>query len=294
MRPSVVEGDLGAGQRLSVVDAAAGGLAHPVGREHPDAVALGPAAQPGRQGGAADEHAVEGAQRLGPARVVEQAQQLGGHDARVAAAPGVEPLRGAEERLGQEAVGQVHGDRGGAGVERAQQHLQARDVVRRQREQPLPVAAEPLVRGPAAGQQGAGGEQGALRGAGRARRAHDHGQPLGKAGGVVRGQGRRGRRRGMGEHRCVTAHRLGEAGQDVQGCRAERDGERLGRVRGRRGAGAVGISGCGRASRAGPGRRGPAPAAPRGARWGGRARGRRPSTRRRSPRTSPRPARSSG
>jgi len=31
----------------------------------------------------------------------------------------------------------------------------------------------------------------------------------------------------VGEHRCVTAHRLGEAGQNLQGGRAERDGERL-------------------------------------------------------------------
>ena len=107
----------------------------------------------GRHRGAPDEHRVERAQRLGPAGVVEQPDQLGGHDAGVAPLLGVELPAGGEEGLREEAVGQVHRDGGGAGIQRPQQHLEAGDVVRRQREQPLAGAAEPGVGRAAADEQ---------------------------------------------------------------------------------------------------------------------------------------------
>ena len=284
----VVEGDLGAGQRCPVVDASAGGLAHAVGRDHPHAGPLGAGAQPRCEGGAPDEHRVEGAQRLRAARVVEQPDELGGHEAGVAGQPGVEQGGGGEERRREEAVGEVHGDRGGPGIQRAQQHLQARDVVRRQREQPLARAAEPLVRGAAAGPQGAGGEQGALGGAGRPRRADDDGEPVGQVGRVVRAAPGGGADAAYGSTGASPASAAARRGRTL------RDAGPSGTASGSWRRCGIGISGCGRASRPGPGRAGRAPAARRGARWVGRAPGRRPSTRRRSPRTSPRRARSSG
>ena len=167
------------------------------------------------------------AQRLGPEGVVEQADQLGGHDAGVAPPLGVElPARG-EEGLREEAVGQVHRDGGGAGIQRPQQHLEAGDVVRRQREQPLAGAAEPGVGRAAADEQRRGGEHGPLRGAGRPRRADHDGEPLRQLGRVVRRHRRRWRRGGVGQHRGVAAQRLGEAGEQGEGGRAERHGERL-------------------------------------------------------------------
>ena len=77
-----------------VVDAAAGGLGHAVGGHHGHA--LGPRAgeQGGVRGGAADEHGVEGPQRVGLG--VEEPAQLGGHERGVAAAGGHAGHRGGQ------------------------------------------------------------------------------------------------------------------------------------------------------------------------------------------------------
>ena len=84
----LVEGDLGARERPAIVHAATRGLAHAVARQDPHP-RRPPCAQPG--GVAAprpDDHGVVDAQGLAAARVVEEPDELGRHEARVAAAPG--------------------------------------------------------------------------------------------------------------------------------------------------------------------------------------------------------------
>ena len=191
-------------------------------------VPLGPATQLRWHRGTADEHRVERAQRLGPAGVVQQPEQLGGHQAGVAALPGLEPRGGGDEHLREEAVGEVHRDGAGAGIQRPQQHLQAGDVVGRQREQPLPRAAEVLVRGPAARAQGAAAVSSARLGVPvEPEVPTTTASPSGRSAGSCVRHSRWRCGRGEREHRGVARQRRGEAGQDRQAGRPERHRERL-------------------------------------------------------------------
>ena len=88
--PAVVaDRDRDAVERHAVVDAAAAGLAHAVGRHDADARASASARSRSRGSvrAAADQHGVEAAQRDGLRRVVEQPGQLGRAPARRSAAP---------------------------------------------------------------------------------------------------------------------------------------------------------------------------------------------------------------
>ena len=131
---------------------------------------VGARPQPGVEGGAADEHGVVAPQRLQRGTAgVEQAQQLGGHQARVPP-PRAEPGRRGGEPVGPEPAPQVLHDRCGAGEQRPHDDLDTRDMVGREGEEPAPGSAE--ARG--------GGVRGGLQ---RGGREHDQPRPAGGTGG---------------------------------------------------------------------------------------------------------------
>ena len=201
-------------ERAPVVDAPAAGLAHPVRRHEADARGPG-ALEHGRvRGRTAEQDRGEGAQRVerGPAGV-EQAQELGRDERGVRRAGAGGRLR---ERLGTEALAQVHHGGGCAGAGRAQQHLQPGDVVGGQREQPPAGRTDAGVRRVGRGPQRVGGQQDGLRGAGGAGGGDHRGDA------VVDGReqvGGRGRVPGAGRQhgRSVALERRQGRGTEARG-----------------------------------------------------------------------------
>jgi len=212
----LVELDLGAGQGPAVVDAPARGLAHAVGRDEVHPGPLGSRAQPGRHRGATDEHGIERSQGVGATGVVEQADHLGGHETGVPAGARGQPFGGCDERLGPEAVGEVHREGRRPGIQRSHQHLEAGDVVGRDREQPLAGAAEGGVGGAGAGSQGRCREHRSLGGARGAGGADDDRQRLGERGRVVVGDRRDRSGGGVRHDRPVAGQGLSQQGQQVE------------------------------------------------------------------------------
>ena len=147
-------------QRVAVVDAAAAGLGHAVGRDDPDPARLGPQPAVRGQRATADEHGVERRERLDLLVVAERTDELGGHEGDVAARPG--------HRLEHPAGDPLVDDRLGVGPHRAEEQLHAGDVGRRQVEHPLPRAAEPGVRGVGGGAHRLPRQADPLRSPGRA------------------------------------------------------------------------------------------------------------------------------
>ena len=100
----------------------------------------------------ADEHGVERRQRVALRGRVEPAVQLGRHHRQEAAG---------RRDVGERAVAQDH--RPVTGHQRADHHVEARDVRRRQREQPRPGAAEACRRGRRRREHGVAAEDDLLR-----------------------------------------------------------------------------------------------------------------------------------
>ncbi len=192
---------------------------------------VGARPQPGVEGGAADEHGVVAPQRVQRGTAgVEQAQQLGGHQARVPP-PRAEPGRRGGEPVGPEPAPQVLHDRCGAGEQRPHDDLDTRDMVGREGEQPAPGSAEARGGGVRGGPQRGGREHDQPRPAGGTGGPHEHAVAgIGRKGclgvvrgRVVRGAGRRDSRvRGRGgverQHRRAAVQRVGDGGgEDVHG-----------------------------------------------------------------------------
>ena len=182
-------------QRGAVVDATAGGLARAVRRDDGEAPLTGPLQQGAGCGRAADEDAAVPPGRGEGARVcfvvtVEQVAQLSGHEARVdrrerGSVSGDEAgrLRKALEAPGVEDGGRRAGDDG------ADDHLGARDVVRRQRQEPR-SGADAVVGGGSTRDEGAACQHRAFGSAGGAARRDDEGEVVrcgGECGGVELG-----------------------------------------------------------------------------------------------------------
>ena len=157
IRPSSSTRTSAAGQRHPVVDAAAAGLAHAVGRDDADARPRGPG--PAAPAGWRRHRR---ARRRTPASAAvarsssSRPDQLGGHQRGVAAVARRRLADAAREGVGGEARRSGRRTPGSVpAASAAQQHLDAGDVVRRHREQPGPGTAEPLVGGGGArGQRG--------------------------------------------------------------------------------------------------------------------------------------------
>ncbi|OIQ76895.1 hypothetical protein GALL_414200 [mine drainage metagenome] len=169
-----VEVDADPVQRATVVHAAAARLGHPVGRDGPDPGLAGAGEQCRRRRGAAEKNGVERPERAHAVGVVEQSDELGGHERGVAPFPG-HRRSGRGERRGTEPALEVHHGRNGPGEHGADDDLHAGHVHRRQREKPLgaPIGGAP---------DGVGGGLG-----GRVQRPgpeHDRATRTGRAGGV--------------------------------------------------------------------------------------------------------------
>ena len=170
----VVQRDLDPGERDAVVDAAAGGLGGAVGRDQPQAQGTAPLEQRRRCRRATHQDRLEVGQRGQLRRQAvagggQRAVQLGGDQGRVPrlALPGPQRHRRDVTRVGEHGLD--------ARERRAHQHLEARDVLRRQGEHPAPGSAEPLVGGPRGRDEGVRVQQHAAGGAGGPR-GGDHGR----------------------------------------------------------------------------------------------------------------------
>ena len=159
-------------ERSAVVHAAARGLTGAVGSHHGDTGRGGGLEDRPRRRATAEQDRVHGGQCRHGRRVGQGLGQLVGHQ-RGVPAPGAQFLDGRRQIGRVESAIEVDLGGDGAGLQAADQYLDARDVVRRQGQQPASGSAEPVMGGRCAGDQRGRGEHGPLGGAGGSRR-RDH------------------------------------------------------------------------------------------------------------------------
>ena len=141
----------GGADRHAVVHAAAAGLARAVAAAHPDAGRRSPVEQRPRRGLAADQHGRESGESRRRCGVIEQRGELRGDQRGVPLGQRHPPGRGDEPGAVKCSPSTVTGSV--CGGQRAREHVQARDVVRRQGEHPLAGAAQRRLARRRVGQQ---------------------------------------------------------------------------------------------------------------------------------------------
>jgi len=207
--PAVIDAHLNPVERDAVVDATAGRLTHPVRPHHRNACRRGSFGNAVRHRAAADQHRVQRRQHRSCATVTQRLVQLRGHQRRILATR--PQCRHSGSQFGPVKTGGHH-NRCRIRDDTPHQHLQPRDVIRRQRQQPRAGTAQPAVCGVGTGGQRRRGQHRPFGYTGRPRgRNHDSDVVVDRLVGAQRRCQQRGLAVVVGryrKHRRTTGKRL--------------------------------------------------------------------------------------